>query len=100
RIDDDEVTESCQLLRELLSPSPEQTDWDENAHNFIIAIITQLKWCDRDRDLWCERFFNNTPSARLAERYAVRNTWIDNRYSMLNRQFRIAVRTWWNLNAS
>lgn len=100
RIDDDEVTDSCQLLRELLSPSPEQIDWDENAHNFILAIITQLEWCERDRDLWYERFFNNTPSARLAERYAVRNTWIDNRYSILNKEFRIAVRTWWNLNAS
>ncbi len=100
RIDDDEVSDACQLLRELLAHSYGNIDWDENARRFIMAVITELEWGERDRELWCERFFNNTPSARLAERYDVRNTWIDNRYSVLNRQFRIAVRTWWNLNAS
>ena len=100
RIDDDEITDSRQLLRELLADPAGRTDWDQNVHNFILDIIDELKWEERDREIWCERFFKDTPSARLAEHYKVRSTWIDNRYSRLNRQFRIAVRTWWNLHTN
>ncbi len=58
----------------------------------------EMDWNDVQKEVWRERFFNETPSKVLAIRFHVRNTWIDNTYSRLNKQFRIAVKTWWNNN--
>lgn len=95
RIDDDGVCDNKRELREILAALTGEEDWDENVRLFILSFIDALGWDDREKDVWCHRFFSNTPSAELAEKYHVRNSWVDNVYSRLNKKFNIAIRAWW-----
>lgn len=99
RIDEGDVSENHQEFRNILSRLYNNEDWDDNVRNLVKDIIASLDWDERDVEVWEERFFYETPSKELAERFNVRNTWIDNRYSRLNKQFRIAVKSWWNANS-
>lgn len=98
RIDEGDVSENHQAFRELLSQLYHCEDWDENVRTLVESVINSLDWNEIQIEVWRERFFNDTPSKELAERFHVRNTWIDNTYSRLNKLFRIAVKTWWNNN--
>lgn len=98
RIDEGDVCDNLQVLRDLLTRLYNNEDWDCNAERFINSVVDEMDWNDVQKEVWRERFFNETPSKELAERFHVRNTWIDNTYSRLNKQFRIAVKTWWNNN--
>ena len=100
RIDEGDVCDNHQALRDLLSRLYNNEDWDENAKRFINSVVDEMNWNDVQKEVWRERFFNETPSKVLALRFHVRNTWIDNTYSRLNRQFCIAVKTWWNKHNS
>lgn len=96
RIDEGDVCENHQALRDILSNIYNNEDWDANAVRFINSVVDEMEWTEIQKELWRERFFKDTPSKELALRYHVRNTWIDNTYSRLNKQFRIAVKTWWD----
>jgi len=98
KIDDDGVSDNHRDLRDILTHISGVEDWDSNVSTFVKSFINGLDWDDREIDVWSERFFNNTPSLELAEKYHVRNTWIDNTYSRLNKKFRIAIRSWWRQN--
>lgn len=95
RIDDDDISDNHRALRELLVDICGNEDWDANVSQFVKSFIKDLGWNEREIDLWSERFFNNTPSLELAERYHVRNSWVDNTYSRLFKRFRIALKSWW-----
>ena len=95
RIDDDGVCDNKHELREILATLTGEEDWDENVRRFILSFIDALGWDNREKDVWSQRFFSNTPSAELAEKYNVRNSWVDNVYSRLNKKFNIAIRAWW-----
>lgn len=94
RIDEGDVCDNLQVLRDLLTRLYNNEDWDSNAERFINSVVDEMDWNDVQKEVWRERFFNETPSKVLALRFHVRNTWIDNTYSRLNKQFRIAVKTW------
>lgn len=96
RIDEGDVSDNHQALRDILTKLYDNEDWDANALQFINSVVAELDWNEVQEKVWRERFFNETPSKELAIRFHVRNTWIDNTYSRLNKQFRIAVKTWWN----
>lgn len=98
KIDDDGVSDNHRNLRDILSRISGEEDWDSNVSSFVKSFINGLGWDDREKDVWMERFFNNTPSLELAEKYHVRNTWIDNTYSRLNKKFKIAIKSWWRNN--
>ena len=98
RIDEGDVCDNLQVLRDLLTRLYNNEDWDSNAERFINSVVDEMDWNDVQKEVWRKRFFNETPSKVLAIRFHVRNTWIDNTYSRLNKQFRIAVKTWWNNN--
>lgn len=95
RMDNDGVCDNKRELRELLAALTGEEDWDENVRRFILSFIDALGWNEREKDVWCRRFFSNTPSAELAQVYNVRSSWVDNVYSRLNKKFNIAIRAWW-----
>lgn len=95
---DDDISEDHLDLRKILSKFYGKEDWDDNAISFVNSFITKLGWKEREIDVWNERFFNDTPSKVLAEKYHVRNTWVDNVYSRLSKRFNIAIKKWWNNN--
>lgn len=96
RIDDEDVCENHIALRETLTDLYGNEDWDDNVERLIMTVVAGLEWNRIQRTVWKERFFEDTPSKELALRLEMRNTWIDNTYSRLNKQFRAAVRMWWN----
>lgn len=96
RIDEGDVSENHQAFRDLLTRLFKCEDWDENVNTLINTIITSLDWTEVQEDVWRQRFIYETPSKELAEKYHVRNTWVDNVFSRLNKQFRIAIKTWWD----
>lgn len=96
RIDEDDVSDNHQAFRDLLTRLFKCEDWDANVHTLINVIIESLEWTEVQEDVWRQRFINETPSKELAEKYHVRNTWVDNVFSRLNKQFRIAIKTWWD----
>lgn len=96
RIDEGDVSENHQAFRDLLTRLFKCEDWDENVNTLINTIITSLEWTEIQEDVWRQRFISETPSKELAEKYHVRYTWVDNVFSRLNKQFRIAIKTWWN----
>lgn len=96
RIDEGDVNENHQAFRDLLTRLFKCEDWDENVNTLINTIITSLDWTEVQEDVWRQRFIYETPSKELAEKYHVRNTWVDNIFSRLNKQFRIAIKTWWD----
>lgn len=98
RIDDDGVSDNHRDLRDILARISGVEDWDSNVSSFVRSFINGLGWDEREIDVWTERFFNNTPSLELAEKHHVRNTWIDNTYSRLNKKFKIAIKAWWHQN--
>lgn len=98
RIDDDGVSDNHRDLRDILTRISGVEDWDSNVSTFVRSFINGLGWDEREIDVWTERFFNNTPSLELAEKHHVRNTWIDNTYSRLNKRFKIAIKAWWHQN--
>ncbi len=96
RIDEGDVSDNHQTFRDLLTRLFTCEDWDANVHTLINVIIESLEWSEVQEDVWRQRFIYETPSKELAEKYHVRNTWVDNVFSRLNKQFRIAIKTWWN----
>lgn len=96
RIDEGDVSENHQVFRDLLTCVFKCEDWDSNVNTLISNIIKSLDWTEEQEDVWRQRFIYETPSKELAEKYHVRNTWVDNVYSRLNKQFRIAIKSWWN----
>ena len=96
RIDEDDESENHQAFRDLLSRLFKGEDWDENVNTLINVTIKSLEWTEVQEDVWRQRFIYETPSKELAEKYHVRNTWVDNVFSRLNKQFRIAIKTWWD----
>lgn len=98
KMDDDGISDNQRNLRNILYRISGEEDWDSNVSSFVKSFINGLGWDERGKDIWMERFFNNTPSLELAEKYHVRNTWIDNTYSRLNKKFKIAIRSWWYQN--
>lgn len=98
RIDEGDVSENHQAFRDLLVRLFKCEDWDENVNTLINTIITSLDWTEVQEDVWRQRFIYETPSKELAEKYQVRNTWVDNVFSRLNKQFRIAIKSWWDNN--
>ena len=95
RIDKGDVSENHQDFRALLTRLFKCEDWDYNVNTLINVIVKSLEWTEVQEDVWRQRFIYETPSKELAEKYHVRNSWVDNVFSRLNKQFRIAVKTWW-----
>lgn len=74
RIDEGDVCDNLQVLRDLLTRLYNNEDWDSNAERFINSVVDEMDWNDVQKEVWRERFFNDTPSKVLAIRYHVRNT--------------------------
>lgn len=94
-IDEGNLCENHLALRDILCSIFRNEDWDMNVEALVACIIKELDWTEVQEEVWRARFLKHTPSKELAEKFHVRNTWIDNTYSRLKRQFNIAVRMWW-----
>lgn len=71
----------------------------EKVLDFLYGFSAELNWSEQDRDLWRQRFINNTSPVELAETLGKSRAWVDTRYSRLNKRFEIAIKKWWQTHA-
>lgn len=67
--------------------------------DFLYRFSEKMEWSDEDKLIWRLRFIKNAAPVEVAERFGKARTWLDIRYSRLNKKFNIAIREWWKNNA-
>ena len=67
---------------------------------FLYWFSGKLKWSEEDRLIWTQRFIENVSPADVAKRLGKERSWLDTRYSRLNKRFGEAIRKWWKNNAT
>lgn len=97
RIEEGDVSDNHQAMRDLLSMEYGGEDWDGNVMAFTRRVIDALGWNEMQEDIFRARFFSDVPSKELAETYDVERAYIDNAYRTLLRHFKIAAKDWWNM---
>ncbi len=84
-------------LREVLGAIPDDAEFESKVIDFLYTFTDNLGWSDEDKYVWQSRYIRNMPPVKVAENLPERSrSWVDTRYSRLNRQFREAIREWWN----
>ena len=69
---------------------------DSNIVKFLYDFVsTKMRWCKSDVELWGQRFIHNVSPVDIAERIGRTRAYVDNRFSILCRQFKAAIRQWW-----
>lgn len=95
RVDEADVSDWQQALRDILCQKYRTEDWDANVHVFLESAIKGMHWSPKREDIFRAKFFSKVPSKVLAEKYNVQVPYIDNLHRTLNNEFRIALRAWW-----
>lgn len=67
---------------------------------FLYDFSAKLKWSDEDRYIWRQRFVENAAPVELAKEVGRSRSWLDTRYSRLNKKFDKAIKKWWLLHAA
>lgn len=84
-------------LREVLGVTPDDAEFESKVIDFLYNFTNNLGWSDEDKYVWQNRYIKNMSPIEVAENLPERSRpWVDTRYSRLNRQFREAIREWWN----
>ncbi len=84
-------------LREVLGVTPDDAEFESKIIDFLYDFTDNLGWSDEDKYVWQSRYIKNMTPIEVAENLPERSrAWVDTRYSRLNRQFREAIREWWN----
>ncbi len=84
-------------LREVLGAIPDDAEFESKVIDFLYTFTDNLGWSDEDKYVWQSRYIRNMPPVKVAENLPERSrSWVDTRYSRLNRQFKEAIRAWWN----
>lgn len=69
---------------------------DSNIVKFLYDFVrTKMCWRASDVELWSQRFIYNVSPVDIAERIGKTRAYVDNRFSMLCREFKDAIRYWW-----
>ena len=77
----------------------ERDELEDKVPEFLYDFSERLPWSEEDKILWQMRFIEGAAPMDIAERFGRPRSWIDNRYSRLNRRFNRAIKTWWKNNA-
>lgn len=95
RIDEGDVCENHQILRDFLLQVYNKEDWDDNVKTFVENVLREADWTEAQKTVFYEKFFFDTPSKELAERLRVRVSWVDNTSSRMNKRFNILMKELW-----
>ena len=86
-------------LADMLGVNLERGELEDKVPEFLYDFSERLPWSEEDKILWQMRFIEGASPMEIAERFGRPRSWIDNRYSRLNRRFCRAIRTWWKHNS-
>lgn len=87
-------------LREVLGVNPDDAGFEEKVVDFFYKFSDNLGWSDEDKYVWQSRYIKNMKPEEVAGNLPERSrSWVDTRFSRLNKQFKSAIRAWWdNIN--
>lgn len=84
-------------LREVIGATPEDPDFETKFIDFLYNFSNGLGWSSEDLFVWQSRYIKNMKPDEVAQKLSNRSRpWVDTRFSRLNRQFKNAIREWWN----
>ncbi len=87
-------------LSDVLGVNLGRYERDRNVVDFLYWFSGKMKWSDEDRLIWTQRFIENVSPLDVAKRLGRERSWLDTRYSRLNKHFGEAIRKWWKNNAT
>ena len=84
-------------LREVLGVTPDDVEFENKVITFLYKFSERLGWSEEDKYVWQSRYIENMKPEDVAAFLPGRSrSWVDTRYSRLNKLFRSSVRKWWN----
>lgn len=84
-------------LREVLGVTPDDVEFENKVITFLYKFSERLGWSEEDKYVWQSRYIENMKPEEVAAFLPGRSrSWVDTRYSRLNKLFRSSVRKWWN----
>lgn len=66
---------------------------------FVMDKAAELNWTNEDYNVFKERFYNHTDPVFLSKQLGRARSWVDNKYSRLNKSLVLHIKTWWMKNA-
>lgn len=85
-------------LADVLGVGLQNGELQEKVISFLYEFPKSLGWSDEDRLIWTLRFIENTAPVEVAKRVGKERSWLDTRYSRLNKRFEKAIKEWWKKN--
>lgn len=85
-------------LSDVLGVDLQNGELQEEVISFLYEFPKSLGWSDEDRLIWTLRFIENTAPVEVAKRVGKKRSWLDTRYSRLNKRFEKAIKEWWKKN--
>lgn len=85
-------------LADVLGVGLQNGELQEKVASFLYEFPKTLGWSDENRLIWTLRFIENTAPVEVAKRVGKERSWLDTRYSRLNKRFEKAVKEWWKKN--
>lgn len=85
-------------LADVLGVGLQNEELQGKVASFLYEFPKTLGWSDEDRLIWTLRFIENTAPVEVAKRVGKERSWLDTRYSRLNKRFEKAIKEWWKKN--
>ena len=82
-------------LADMLGVNLSKGELQQKVVDFLYQFPEKLKWSDEDRLIWTLRFIEGVAPVEVAGRLGRNRSWLDNRYSKLNKRFNKAIQDWW-----
>ena len=72
----------------------------EKVIDLLYCLSAKMDWDESDRKLWRQRFIEGIPPIMVAETFGHTRTWVDTRFSRLNKEIRPSIKRWWTAHAA
>lgn len=84
-------------LREVLGVGQDEPEFERKVVDFLYDFSDKMEWSEEEKYIWQSRYIKNIMPLVVAESLHNRSrAWVDTKYSRLNRDFKKAIREWWN----
>lgn len=89
--------EEVSPLREVLGVGQDEPEFERKVVDFLYDFSDKMEWSEEEKYIWQSRYIKNIMPLVVAESLHNRSrAWVDTKYSRLNRDFKKAIREWWN----
>ena len=86
-------------LADIFGVNLDKEDINDKVVDFLYRFSGNLPWTEEDKEIWRLRFIENKSPVEVAARCHRARSWLDTRYSRLNKKFKKAIREWWRIHS-